>query len=150
MFITNNHDSFHLWWEKNLVEHQKVWKYYDQDCSSVITILAITGASEEPCVHCLFIDELYYWMKTRFLCEWLLGCVLIAWSLYICVSIALTVFLMGTLVNNDSTLKDTYLYPFTNKLDGIYWMLLTALNESLKVNSLFVNEHNWARYLPTR
>ena len=33
MFITNNHDSFHLRWKKNLVKHQKVSKYYDQDCS---------------------------------------------------------------------------------------------------------------------
>ena len=34
MFITNNHDSFHLWWKENLVKHQKVSKCYDQDCSS--------------------------------------------------------------------------------------------------------------------
>ena len=32
MCITNNHDPFHLWWKKNLVKHQKVSKYYDQDC----------------------------------------------------------------------------------------------------------------------
>ena len=31
-FITNNYDSFHLWWRKDLVKHQKVWKYYEQDC----------------------------------------------------------------------------------------------------------------------
>ena len=30
-FITNNHASFHLWWNENLVEYQKVSKYYDQD-----------------------------------------------------------------------------------------------------------------------
>ena len=33
MFITNNLDSFHLWWKKKLVKHQKVSKYYYQDCS---------------------------------------------------------------------------------------------------------------------
>ena len=33
MFITNNHDSFHLWWHENFVKHQNVSKYYDQDCS---------------------------------------------------------------------------------------------------------------------
>ena len=33
MFITYNHDSFHLWWKENFVKHQKVSKYYGQDCS---------------------------------------------------------------------------------------------------------------------
>ena len=32
MFITNNHDSFHLWWHQNFVKHQNVSKYYGQDC----------------------------------------------------------------------------------------------------------------------
>ena len=32
MLITNNHDSFHLWWHENFVKHQNVSKYYDQDC----------------------------------------------------------------------------------------------------------------------
>ena len=32
MFITNNHASFHLWWDENFVKHQNVSKYYDQDC----------------------------------------------------------------------------------------------------------------------
>ena len=32
IFITNNYNSFHLWWKENLVKHQIVWKYYDQDC----------------------------------------------------------------------------------------------------------------------
>ena len=31
MFITNNHDSFHMWWKENLGKHWKVSKYYDQD-----------------------------------------------------------------------------------------------------------------------
>ena len=33
MFITNNHASFHLWGKENLVKHQKVSIYYEQDCS---------------------------------------------------------------------------------------------------------------------
>ena len=33
MFITNNYDSFHLWWHENFVKHQTISKYYDQDCS---------------------------------------------------------------------------------------------------------------------
>ena len=27
-FITNNNDSFHLWWNRNLLNHQKESKYY--------------------------------------------------------------------------------------------------------------------------
>ena len=33
MLITNNHAPFHLWRQENLEKHQKVSKYYDQDCS---------------------------------------------------------------------------------------------------------------------
>ena len=33
MFITNNHDSFHLWWKENFIKHQKVSKYFGQDCN---------------------------------------------------------------------------------------------------------------------
>ena len=36
MFITNNHDSFNLYWKENLVKHQKVSKYYDLDFSGII------------------------------------------------------------------------------------------------------------------
>ena len=32
MFITNNHNSFHLLWHENFVKHQNVSKYYGQDC----------------------------------------------------------------------------------------------------------------------
>ena len=32
MFINNNHASFHFWWKENLVKHQKVSKYYENDC----------------------------------------------------------------------------------------------------------------------
>ena len=30
--ITNNHASFHLWLKENLLNHQKVTKYYELDC----------------------------------------------------------------------------------------------------------------------
>ena len=30
-FITDNHASFHLWWTENLLNHQKVSKYYEHD-----------------------------------------------------------------------------------------------------------------------
>ena len=32
MFINNNRTSFHLWWKGNLIKHQKVSKYYENDC----------------------------------------------------------------------------------------------------------------------
>ena len=32
MFISNNRPSFHLWLNENLVKHQKVSKYYENDC----------------------------------------------------------------------------------------------------------------------
>ena len=32
MFITNNRASYHLWWKETLVKHQKVSKYYENDC----------------------------------------------------------------------------------------------------------------------
>ena len=38
MFITNNHASFHLWSKDNLVKHQKVSKYYDQEYSLVCSV----------------------------------------------------------------------------------------------------------------
>ena len=31
-FIINNQTSFHLWWKKDLVKHQKVSIYYHHDC----------------------------------------------------------------------------------------------------------------------
>ena len=34
IFISNNHPSFPLWWNENLVKHQKVSKYYETDCTS--------------------------------------------------------------------------------------------------------------------
>ena len=32
MFISNNRASFHLWSKENLVKHQRVSKYYENDC----------------------------------------------------------------------------------------------------------------------
>ena len=32
MLATKNHASFHLCWKENLVKHQKLSKYYENDC----------------------------------------------------------------------------------------------------------------------
>ena len=38
-FIINKHASFHLWWKKNLLNHQKVSKYYEHDCLQNFVLL---------------------------------------------------------------------------------------------------------------
>ena len=40
MFISNNR-SFHLWWNENLVKHQNVSKYYENDCGFVFLFQAV-------------------------------------------------------------------------------------------------------------
>ena len=45
-FVTNTHPSFHLWWKKSLLNHQKVSKYYENDYSFFILfqkIIVITN-----------------------------------------------------------------------------------------------------------
>ena len=37
MFIANNRTSFHLWGMENLVKHQKVSKYYGNDCRFMLS-----------------------------------------------------------------------------------------------------------------
>ena len=39
MFIADNHASFHLWWKENLLNHQKVSKYYEHDCLESFLLL---------------------------------------------------------------------------------------------------------------
>ena len=51
-FITSNYSSFHLWWKKNLLNYQKVSKYYEHDClqnfillfMSLLTVLIVKNA----------------------------------------------------------------------------------------------------------
>ena len=47
MFIANDHNSFHLWWQENFVKHQKVLKYYDQDClkNFLLLFMSLLSAS---------------------------------------------------------------------------------------------------------
>ena len=41
-FITNNHVSFLLWWIENLLNHQKVKKYYGHHCLQIFPLLFIS------------------------------------------------------------------------------------------------------------
>ena len=61
--ISNNHNSFHLWWKKNLVKHQKVWKYYGQDCRWTFNIKDKNNSMDK--VH-KFKGEIVFY--TLFLC----------------------------------------------------------------------------------
>ena len=36
MFINNNHALFHWWWKENLSKHQKILKYYENDCRLIL------------------------------------------------------------------------------------------------------------------
>ena len=46
MFITNNHDSFQLWWKEKSVKHQKVSKFCHQDCSFRFCLIFIFNKKE--------------------------------------------------------------------------------------------------------
>ena len=46
MFVTNNHTSFHLWWKENLLNHQNVPKYYENNCR-LHTILGRTWCRDK-------------------------------------------------------------------------------------------------------
>ena len=46
MFIRDNCASFHLWWKENLVKHQKVSKYSENDCGLGVTIEDLRGMLE--------------------------------------------------------------------------------------------------------
>ena len=43
MFISNNRASFFLWWKENLVKHQKVSKYYENDHSYKAKVINTCG-----------------------------------------------------------------------------------------------------------
>ena len=42
MFISNNRRSFHLWGKENLVKHQEVSKYYENNCLQNFLLLFLS------------------------------------------------------------------------------------------------------------
>ena len=44
MFISNNHASFHLLLEHNLIRYQKVSKNYDHDCTLLTPVILFSTA----------------------------------------------------------------------------------------------------------
>ena len=61
MFITNTCILFHLRWKKNLVKHQKVLKYYENDCLH-FAFYVVAGNS-----NCL--KQLYLGWNLLYLCS---------------------------------------------------------------------------------
>ena len=47
-FIANNRASFHSWWKENLIKHQKVSKYYENNWRSCFCVL-LTDLSQTIC-----------------------------------------------------------------------------------------------------
>ena len=41
-FTTNNHAFFHLLWKENLLNHQKISKFYEHDCRSIHVVFIFT------------------------------------------------------------------------------------------------------------
>ena len=58
MFITNNPDFSHLWRKENLINHQNVSKYYDQDCSIyLLKLYKCSNITFTTRGHCICIVE---------------------------------------------------------------------------------------------
>ena len=62
-FITNNHDSFHLWWKEISIKHQKVSKYCGQDCI-LIDILKIQIKNEQSRL-CWTFAKYWQWVSSQ-------------------------------------------------------------------------------------
>ena len=66
IFNTNNHILFYLWWKENLLNHQKVWKYYKHDCLqnflllfiSLLTALTIKNSHIVAGIYFIFLNKL--------------------------------------------------------------------------------------------
>ena len=65
MLISNNRALFHLWWKENLVKHQKVSKYYENDCTiqrkensdvEIVSISLLNGIEERDLNEVKFLD----------------------------------------------------------------------------------------------
>ena len=83
-FITNNQASFHLWWNENLVKHQKFSKYYDDGCSypwnlrlfidghmilqNYVLVCFCADAAVLTCLHTFMLDVFPYLAGLRSLC----------------------------------------------------------------------------------
>ena len=50
MFISKNHASFHLCWNQHLVKHQKVSKYYINDCLQNFLLVFLSLLAVVPIV----------------------------------------------------------------------------------------------------
>ena len=70
MFTSNNRASFHFWWKENLLKHQGVWKYYEDDCSTSGGVVGIIGVVRDSSIN-VFISTktkwgIYLWKHSIF------------------------------------------------------------------------------------
>ena len=81
MFINNNHVWLHLWWKGNLLNHQKVSKYFKYDClqnfillfMSLLTVWIVKSNSLAGICFIFLKDVLDYTWKafnTKFRPQW--------------------------------------------------------------------------------
>ena len=64
-FITNNHASFHLWWNKNLLNHQTISQYDEHDClqkflllfMSLLTAFIVQNSHILPGIYLIFLNS---------------------------------------------------------------------------------------------
>ena len=61
MFITNNRPSFHLWGKENLVKHQKLSKYYENDCLQNFLLLFMSLLTAK------FVKNSHIWARVYFI-----------------------------------------------------------------------------------
>ena len=81
MFITNNHASFHLWWNEKLVKYQKVlslWLYHSSTNRLIIVSTIEYLISTKRC-KCSLFDQSFFFVKkagSKACFSW--------WQLYLC------------------------------------------------------------------
>ena len=65
-FITHSHASFHLRWKENLLNYQKVAKYYEHDCLQNFIILFISFLTALIVENSLLFAEIFFvFLKKR-------------------------------------------------------------------------------------
>ena len=67
MFVTNNHDSFGFWWNENFIKHEKVSKYYGQDCGCSYHSSSANERDKSKFIKPGYSE--FYWVRYEFQCE---------------------------------------------------------------------------------
>ena len=73
MFISNNRASFHLWWKENLVKHQRVSKYYENDCCLVSRGCMVSTSSWVQ----ILLRTIFYLARKNLCSKWIMNIIYI-------------------------------------------------------------------------